>query len=287
MNVRITSTLIGTFGWKRLIRSFILVPIFVVLGLVIMAFISADRVIFQPPTVSYTDGPEIIKLDRESSGTVAAKFYENPQAEYTILFSHGNAEDIGTIEPFIQKLRDLGFNVLTYDYRGYGLSSGSPSEENAYADIAVAYRYLIIDRSIEPTKVIVHGRSLGGAVAAELAANENVGGLILESTFTSAFRVVTRYPIIPFDKFNTRAKINKVACPVLVIHGTNDLTIPIYHARELLDSVNGPKYSFFVEGAGHNDLFVRSEKGYLRAITDFVRTLSTREKEPDARPTSN
>ena len=239
------------------------------LGLLIIATFFADRVIFRPPAASYQDDADVIKLKPAIGETIAARYYANQQAEYTILFSHGNAEDVGLIEPFIRRLRDAGFNVLTYDYRGYGTSSGSPSEANSYEDIAAAYNYLLTEKGIKPENIILQGRSLGGAVAIDLAAREKVGGLIVESTFTTAFRVVTRYPIIPFDRFDSIRKIEKVPCPVLVMHGTSDWTIPVYHGKRLFEAANEPKYAVWVDGAGHNDLFYRVQSRYLNAVVEF------------------
>ena len=254
MNSKLKALFIGEFSWKRLIRSMVLVPICVVLGLLIIAVFFADKAIFRPQRSSYKDTAEVIKLKTRSSEQISAKYYEIAAAPYTLIFSHGNAEDIGMIEPFAWRLRDLGLNVLIYDYPGYGTSSGSPSEENAYAAIDAAYDYLQTEKDVDPKRIILHGRSLGGAVAADLASRRPVAGLILESTFTTAFRVVTRYPILPFDKFENIKKIEKITCRVLVIHGTNDWTIPVYHGHRLFESANGAKQALWVEGAGHNNL---------------------------------
>jgi abhydrolase domain-containing protein 17 len=251
----------------------VLIPIGVVVGLLIIATFFADRAIFRPQRSSYKDTADIIKLKTRHGEHISAKYYESEQASYTILFSHGNAEDIGMIEHFAWRLRDLGFNVLTYDYQGYGTSSGSPSEENVYEAIDAAYDYLLTGKRIDPKRIILHGRSLGGGVAADLATREPVAGLILESAFTAAFRVVTRYPMFPFDKFDSVTKIDKVTCPVLVIHGTDDSNIPLYHGRLLFEAANEPKQSLWVEGAGHNNVIYTDEKLYLDTIRGFVRKL--------------
>src|SRR5688572_10398367 len=111
---------------------------------------------------SYTDYPSIIKLVTSDGEIISAKFYENESARFTILFSHGNAEDIGTIESFVLRLRASGFSVLVYDYHGYGTSEGLPSEATTYIDIDATYHYLIENRKVSPDRIIVHGRSLGG-----------------------------------------------------------------------------------------------------------------------------
>lgn len=277
MNSKLRALFIGEFTWKRVLRSLFLIPLCVAFGLLVIALFFADLVIFRPPASSYKDSPDIIKLTTATGETISAKFYSNESARYTILFSHGNAEDIGTIEPFIIALRDSGLNVLTFDYSGYGTSSGSPSEENTYADVDAAYKYLRFEKGVQPSKIILHGRSLGGAVAVDLS-REEVGGLILESTFTTAFRVITRYPILPFDNFKSIEKIGSVQCPVLIIHGTQDRTIPSYHGERLFEAANEPKTALWVEGAGHNNLFYTGHERYLNTIAEFARTLVERSR---------
>jgi abhydrolase domain-containing protein 17 len=132
--------------------------------------------------------------------------------------------------PTLDRLNKWGFSVFAYDYRGYGTSDGSPSENNAYQDADVAYSYLTKELKIPPQQIIIYGQSLGGGAATELAAKHPVAGLILESTFTSAFRVVVPIPILPFDKFTNRDKLSRVRCPVLVMHGEADDVIPLQHS---------------------------------------------------------
>ena len=273
MDSKLKAILIGKFSWRRMIRSMILIPICVLVGLLVIAVFFADQAIFRPPRSSYKDTPDVIKLETARGERISAKYYENEQASHTILFSHGNAEDIGMIEPFARLLRDLGLNVLVYDYPGYGTSSGSPSEASAYAAIDAAYEYLLLEKRADPNRIVLHGRSLGGGVAVDLASRRPVAALILESTFASVFRVVTRYPILPFDKFENIKKIERITCPVLIIHGTNDWTIPAYHGQRLFEAANEPKYSLWIEGAGHNNVVHREEKLYLNTIRVFVQIL--------------
>lgn len=270
MSSKLRSVLIGEFTWQRVVRSFFLIPVAVYLGIFLIGMFIPEKLIFRPPPPSYPDDEGILKIQTFDGGTIAARFYENPAAQHTILFSHGNAEDLGHTHRFLLTLRDLGFNVLAYDYRGYGRSSGRATEENSYNDITAAYEYLVENRGVPSDRVIVHGRSLGGAVAADLASRKPVGGLILESTFTSAGRVLFGFRILPFDKFETINKIGKVASPVLIIHGRLDRTISFHHGEKLLDVANEPKYHFWVDGAGHNDLFFTARDSYLAAIKDFA-----------------
>jgi fermentation-respiration switch protein FrsA (DUF1100 family) len=238
-----------------------------------LAWLIPDKLIFQPPMPSYKDDVRTLKLLTSDGETIAARFYENDTSVHTILFSHGNAEDIGHVEPFAKQLRDRGFAVLTFDYRGYGRSEGSPSEDKAYKDIDAAYDYLVNDRKIPAERIILHGRSLGGGVALDIATRRPAGGLILESTFTSAARVLTRIKVLPFDKFDNISKIAAVSCPVLVIHGKMDNTIPFHHGEKLFAAANEPKTPLWIENAEHNDLFYTARENYLTAIRNFADSL--------------
>ncbi len=265
---------IGKFSWKRVFRSLLLIPIFVYLGLFIIAWVFPNKLLFRPPPATYNDDPGILKLRTSNGETISAKFYENDSADFTILFSHGNAEDIGPIEPYLESLHDNGFSILAYDYRGYGTSEGTPSEENTYRDIDAAYKYLTEARHIRPDRIILHGRSLGGGVALDLASREPVAGLILESSFTSASRVLTRFRVFPFDKFENINKIGNAHCPVLVIHGRNDRTIPFHHGEALFAAANEPKSSLWIDNAGHNNVFATAPQPYLASIRKFADTLA-------------
>jgi hypothetical protein len=245
---------VGEFSIKRLIRSMLLIPIFVYFGVFFILYFFADNIIFQPQSPSYRDTNEIVKLDVGGGEKISAIHLKSQDSRYTILFNHGNAEDIGTTRETLERLRSMEFSVFSYDYRGYGTSSGQASESNSYQDADAAYRYLVDDLQIAPNKIIVLGRSLGGAVAVDLASRRVVGGLIIESSFVTAFRVVTHIPLFPFEKFNSLSKIGNVRCPVLVIHGKKDEVIPTWHGERLFQEANVPKLSLWVDGAGHNNL---------------------------------
>ncbi len=261
--------LIGNFTFKRLIRSFLIISVLLYVLLMVFTLKFADSLIFQPQQTFYTDDNSIIKIEVENGEKISAKYFQNPDAEFTILFSHGNAEDIGISTPFFEELQKAGFSVFAYDYRGYGTSDGTPGEENSYKDIESAYKYLTDKLKISPDKVIIHGRSLGGAVSVDLASKEKCGGLIVESSFVSAFRVVTNYKIFPFDKFESINKIKNVKCPVLFIHGKRDSIIPFWHGETLFNAANQPKFSLWIDEADHNNLFHLSRSEYLQAMRDF------------------
>lgn len=238
-------------------------------GLFFYGTMFSDRIIFQPPQTDYRDTNATIKLKSRDGVQISAVHLPNPQATYTILFSHGNAEDLAALFFELEDIRAMGFSVFAYDYHGYGTSRGKATEQNAYEDEEAAYDYLTQVLHIPADRIIAHGRSLGGALAIDLASRKPLAGLIVESSFLSAFRVLTRYPIFPFDKFRNLDKITQVRCPVLIIHGREDEVIPFWHGERLFELANGPKMNFWVDGAGHNNLKPVAGQQYLQTMLAF------------------
>ncbi|HEX8287970.1 MAG TPA: alpha/beta hydrolase [Pyrinomonadaceae bacterium] len=273
MNLTFKKYFVGELSIKRFVISLVLIPVFVYLGLSVLVYFYAERLIFQPQTPLYRDSSEIIKLTTSDNEKISAKFYENPNARYVILFSHGNAEDIGGLDSILKDFQKSDFAVFSFDYRGYGTSEGAPTEEKAYRDIEAAYAYLINELKFPPEKIIAHGRSLGGAVAINLASRKKSGGLIVESSFVSAYRVLTKIQIFPFDQFQSIKRIRDVNCPVLIIHGRKDDIVPFWHGEKLYAAAKDPKFSFWIDTAGHNNVYSTSKTAYLQAIRDFADNL--------------
>lgn len=269
---KIRKLLIGDFTIKRLFCS----SIFVYVCVVFFAHFYSDRMIFLPPKPSYEDSSEIIRIQAENGTEISALYLSNPNSEFTILFSHGNAEDLGDIRDFLEIIQIRGYSVFAYDYRGYGTSSGRASEKNAYKDIDAVYEYLVKQLNVSADRIIAHGRSVGAAVAVDLASRRKLAGLIIESSFVSAFRAVTRIRVAPFDKFNNIDKIKKVECPVLIIHGKDDRIIGLWHSEKLFESANEPKLKFWVDGAGHNNLLLKAGIRYWDIIDEFTAMITTK-----------
>lgn len=242
-----------------------------------LAHFFADTMIFQPQPSSYQNTKQIISVEYGNAAKISAVYLTNPDARYTILYSHGNAEDIGQLLPMLEDIKGMGFSVFAYDYQGYGTSSGSSSEESAYEDEFAAYEYLVRNLGIPAKRIIALGRSLGGAVVIDLAHKRQLGGLIIESSFVTAYRVLTRVSLLPFDKFKNISKIKNVRCPVLVIHGKQDEVIPHWHGKRLFQEANEPKLSFWVEGAGHNNLFEVAGSLYGQALREFAAMIENNE----------
>ena len=261
--------LIGEFTFKRFVRSLI----FIYACFCLYVFFFADGKIFLPQPSTYQDTREILKLITADRIQLSAVYLPNPASTYTILYTHGNAEDLGDIRPVLEKLRDIGFSVFAYDYRGYGTSQGTPSERNAYRDIDTAYDYLSQQLRVPTEKIIAYGRSVGGGSAVDLAARKPVAGLIMESAFTTAFRVLVPIPILPFDKFPNIGKIKKVKCPVLVMHGKADEVIPFQHGQKLFVAAREPKLSLWIDEAGHNDFIWAAGDRYTTTLREFAQLI--------------
>jgi hypothetical protein len=261
-------------------------------GLFAMAHF-ADRLIFIPPPSSYGPGlPGLVHLPTARGDTVTGLFADAPGATFAVLFTHGNAEDIGHLADFVQAYRALGVSVLAVDYPGYGLSTGKPSEPGAYAAADAALAWLG-ERGFPAGKVVLHGRSLGGAVSVDVASRATVAALVVESTFTSAFRVMLPWSGIPGDRFASLGKLPRVRCPTLVIHGTRDEVVSFGHGRQIFAALSPEHRSaWWVEGAGHNDLLWVAGDRYWRELAAFLeravglgeRPVTPADAEPNATP---
>ena len=273
MNPKLKHLLIGDFSLKRLLKSLL----FVYVAIGIYGYFFSNRMIFIPQPASYSQLPGMRMLASANQNQIAAVYLENPQADFTILYSHGNAEDLGDVLPVLKQFQNIGFAVFSFDYQGYGVSEGNPTKRRAIQDIEAAYFYLTETLGIPPEQIIVYGRSVGAGPALDLAARYPVGGVVVESSFTSIFRTVTRIPIYPVDKFNNIRNIQQVNSPVLVIHGTEDEVIPFWHGEALFAAAPEPKQALWVEGAGHNDLIWVAGDRHPAALLGFVELLEGNE----------
>ncbi len=272
ININWQRFLIGEFSLRRVIFS----VLFIYVCLAIYAYFLTDGIIFLPRPSSYGNVQELVgsreqglMLNSNNDNKIAAVYLPKPGANYTILHSHGNAEDLGDVLFILRKVQGLGFNVFAYDYQGYGQSGGSPSETNAYADINAAYRYLTQNLQIPAKQILVYGRSIGSGPSVDLASRQPVGGLILESPFLSISRFLASFNVFPFDKFPNLAKIKQVKSPVLIMHGRKDQVIPFTQGEELYNAANSPKQNLWVDTAEHNDFIDEAGERYDRAMKEF------------------
>ncbi len=202
-------------------------------------------------------------------------FVPAPEAPGTVLFFHGNAGNLSHRIGSLQTFHRLGYSTFIVSYRGYGRSEGSPSEAGTYHDAEGAWRYLVEERGIAPQEIVVFGRSLGGAVAAWLAARHPPRALILESTFTSVPDLGAElFPFLPIRRiarvhYDTRALLPRVAAPVLIVHSPQDEVIPFHHGRRLWEVAPEPKEFLEISGT-HNEGFVTSGRRYLEGLEGFL-----------------
>lgn len=241
-----------------------------------------NRFIFFPPrypagfSKAYGLEFEEVWITAQDGVRLNAWFLPQPSNPKVLLWFHGNAENIGMGLDHMKAFSRMKVNVLAVDYRGYGKSEGSPNEAGVYRDGDAAYRYLVESRGFRPREVFIYGHSLGGAVAIDVAARRECGGLIVESSFTTAGDMARRMFHIPFSeyiprsRFDSLAKIALVRAPVLVIHGTRDRVIPFSMGQKLFQAAPPPKSFLAIEGAEHDDPYVVGGDMYWQRLTEFV-----------------
>ena len=192
-----------------------------------------------------------------------------------ILFLHGNAGNIGNRLNTISLLNRLGHSIAILDYRGYGKSTGKPSEQGTYQDALAVFKYLINTRGVAAENIVIYGRSLGGGVATWLASQVNPGGLILESTFSRLIDMGKhRYPFLPTElltriQYDSLSHIKMVKCPVLVAHSVDDETVPYELGKQLAEGTPNLKHFVTLSG-GHNETFFDAGKDYYDLLTTFI-----------------
>jgi fermentation-respiration switch protein FrsA (DUF1100 family) len=200
--------------------------------------------------------------------------------QFVVLLCHGNGGNISHRVDVCEALREAGVNVLSFDYRGYGLSEGRPGEEGTYLDAQAAYAWAR-RREFEPTRIIAYGESLGGAVASELCRREKTGGLILQSTFTSIPDIGSElYPWLPVRwlsriRYDTLARLPQVDVPVLVMHSRGDGIIGYKHSERNFAAANEPKLFCELQG-DHNDPMT-DQKGFRESLEKFLKLVESRE----------
>jgi fermentation-respiration switch protein FrsA (DUF1100 family) len=235
----------------------------------ILATPAEARLVFEPVEIQTADG------ERLHGWWIPAGV--RPATAH-VLLSHGNAGNIGDRVMHAALLCAAGFDVLLFDYRGYGRSTGRPSELGTYRDARAARSALLARPDVDRDRVLYLGESLGGAVALELALEFPPAGLVLMSTFTSVRDMARRhYPIIPPavvpDAYPTLRRVPRLQAPLLVIHGDRDDIVPSLHGHALFDAAPSPKLLHIIEGAGHNDLVSLAGERWAAAIARFSATV--------------
>jgi len=253
--------------------------LFIVLFLVSLRYIEKRSIYFPMKQITYYPGAvglsyEEIYFDTFDNKRLNGWFIPNDKAECTLIFCHGNAGNIGHRLEKILMFHGLGLNVLIFDYRGYGKSTGVPSEPGLYQDAAAAFKYLTEKRDIPREKIVLYGESIGGAVAIDLARKEKVRAIITEETFTSVKDMARMaYPFVPpcvfSSRFDSVPKIKDVNCPKLIIHSVDDEIVPFYLGEKLFNAAVPPKEFLKISGS-HNTAFIDSEKQFIEGIRSFL-----------------
>jgi len=248
-----------------------------------------DRLIYFPsryPTGLWDLQPQLhatdVWLDTPDGVTILGWWIPADGGRLATIVFHGNAGNLTHRIEHIRAIPAAGSSLLIVDYRGYGKSEGRPSEQGVYKDAGAAYDWLI-GRGHAPARIVIHGESLGTAIAVDLAARQQCGGVILEMPFNSAARVAAG--ILPFFGplcvrcFDSKRKIGTIQAPLLFIHGDCDEVIPYKLGRDLYGAAPEPKSFWTIAGAGHNDLLDVAGEQYRERLAAFYKTVLG--QEPD------
>ncbi len=260
-------------------------------GLAIFTLLTQRRLIYFPPRV-YPATPADLgivfeEISISASDGVSLVMWWLPAEKETeapaVICFHGNATNIGGMLDYAAVWRARGFSCLLAEYRGYGNSEGKPTEKGLYRDALAAYQW-VLARGVKSDRIVVYGHSLGAAVAAWLAAEEPVAGVVLEGSFTSIHALARHHywwlpapEFIVLDKFLTAAHIARARCPVLVIHGEDDTVAPVRFGRGVFEAAVEPKTWCPIPGAGHNDLNLLAPQTST-ALDEFARHLVGKKK---------
>jgi len=247
-----------------------------------LAFAFQDQLLFQPTNrlLATPDDAgmdyETVRLDTDDGETLHGWWIPAADSSRaTLLFFHGNAGNISGRLESVQQFRQLGLDVLIVDYRGYGQSTGAPSEEGIYKDAGACWRYLTEARGIAPEDIVIFGRSMGGGPATWLAQRQSPGAVILESVFTSVPDIgAHHYSFLPVralatNQFDNESRVADIDAPTLHIHSRADRVVPFTLGRQVYEAASEPKQFLEIQG-GHNDGFLVSEDEYLRTIDDVL-----------------
>jgi len=248
------------------------------------------------PKVKYEGMIQSVKIyNQQAKSYIATVVYHSASNERTLIYSHGNATDIGAMS-YVQGIlaKNLNINIVMYDYSGYGESGGIPLEPNTYKDIETVYNFALTKFcGGNPRKIIIYGQSVGSGPSCYLCALHKVGGLILHSPFMSGMRVLTPSRALAcLDIYPNIDRIKKVQVPVMIIHGLQDEEVDASHGHALYSAVD-PQYRaepWWVSDRGHNDIcegkgrmteYVKRLRNYLASLEELQHD-STAGQEPAA-----
>ena len=221
---------------------------------------------------------ESVEIRTADGESLAAWWVPAEGARGTVLFFHGNAGNISHRLDYLQMFHRLRYSTLIVDYRGYGMSTGSPSEKGTYLDAEAAWDYARHSRMALPQDIVIAGESLGGAVATWLAAKENPRAVILLSTFTSVPDLGAQvYWFLPVRllsriRYDNRENLKHISAPVFIAHSRDDDIVPYVHGKKLFEAANEPK-AFLEMSGGHNDGFIFTRPEWISQLAAFLDAL--------------
>jgi fermentation-respiration switch protein FrsA (DUF1100 family) len=234
---------------------------------------------------------EEVRIDTADGETVHGWWVPSGRPDAPVLlFFHGNGGNVSHRLEKLAALHGIGADTLIIDYRGYGKSSGAPSERGLYQDANAAYGWLTRVRKVDPRRIVVYGESLGSAVAVHLASESPTGGVIIESGFTSVPDIARKmFPFLPVSwilkhQFNSIDKIDRIDAPLLILHSRQDELFEMSHPQRLLAAARPPKHLVEMQG-GHNDAFLVSAEVYREAIAQFLNAIHSVPRTPNQQET--
>ncbi|SNX60331.1 hypothetical protein SAMN06296273_1793 [Nitrosomonas ureae] len=265
----------------RMLLNLLILLFVAYLAMVLLVYLIQSRLVYFPDK-QLSNTPAMFGVDYSSVSIATADgetlhgwWVPVPDATGTVLFFHGNAGNISHRINYLTMFKQLGYNTLLFDYRGYGESSGTPSESGTYLDAQAAWQHLIVTQKIVPEQIVLFGESLGGPIAAWLAAREKPGLLVLASTFTAVSDLATQiYPFLPVRwinrfEYNTLESLQSVTCPVFIAHSPQDEIVPFQHGQRLFQTVSRPKQFLTLQG-GHNNGFIFMQPAWQKALGTFM-----------------
>jgi fermentation-respiration switch protein FrsA (DUF1100 family) len=257
--------------------------------ILLLVFLFQARLIYFPEVERRLDATpraaglefEEVSLRTADGETLHGWWVPVSAARGTVLLLHGNAGNISHRLEYLTMFNRLGYASLIIDYRGYGKSSGTPSEDGTYRDAEAAWQYLIEARKLKPHDIVLFGESLGGGVVTWLALKHPSRALVLSSTFTSLPDLGAQvYPWLPVRwlariGYNNLDRIRQITAPVLIAHSRDDDIIPFSHGQALFAAANKPKQILELRG-GHNDGFIFMREEWVREIGAFLARVERR-----------
>lgn len=241
------------------------------------------KVIFQPPSPPmYTRDPNLLWLTTAGQESIPAFYIYKEGAYFTLLFSHGNAEDLGIIVSYLREVSSkANVNIFAYEYTGYGMSTGRPKEDSVYQDIEAALKYVQEDIGTPWNQIVPYGRSIGTGPTCHIATRTAVRGVVLQSPMMSIYRIPFHFRFsLPGDMFANIDKVKHMCCPVFIIHGTRDEIVPVWHGQGLHSACmkRGIAHKpHWISGGDHNN--IESQAGDI-FFDELVRFLQHLEQTP-------